>query len=148
MKKVVITLLPLFLFFSFPVYAVPYNVDIELLRRFNEGNLALEGFPWGSIDWEEKMVIVKGIGMVPEKYETEAQAKLLARRAAVLIAQRNALFLLYQLNYPLPKGYKSVKIKGVVGGGYVTEENFDGKFYRIVLKIPLKELLEYSVEVQ
>ncbi|MCS7232710.1 MAG: hypothetical protein NZ900_01200 [Synergistetes bacterium] len=148
MKKVVITLLPLFLFFSFPVYAVPYNVDIELLRRFNEGNLALEGFPWGSIDWEEKMVIVKGIGMVPEKYETEAQAKLLARRAAVLIAQRNALFLLYQLNYPLPKGYKSVKIKGVVGGGYVTEEIFDGKFYRIVLKIPLKELLEYSVEVQ
>lgn len=143
-----LTLLLLLLCFSFPVYAVPYNVDLELLRKFNENNLALLGFPWGSIDWEEKMVVVKGMGIIPEKYETEAQAKLLARRAAILIAQRNALFLLYQLNYPLPKGYKTVKIKGVVGGGYVAEESFDGKFYRIVLKIPLKELLEYSVEVQ
>lgn len=133
---------------SFPVYAIPYNVDIELVRKFNENNLALQGFPWGSIDWEGKVVIVRGIGMVPEKYDSEAQAKLLARRAAILIAQRNALFLLYQLNYPLPPGYKTVKIKGVVGGGYIAEESFDGKFYRLTLKIPFKELLEYSVEVQ
>jgi len=143
-----LTLLLVLLLFSFPVYAIPYNVDLELVRKFNENNVALQGFPWGSIDWEEKVAVVKGIGMIPEKYDTEAQAKLLARRAAILTAQRNALFLLYQLNYPIPKGYKSVRIKGVVGGGYIDEESFDGKFYRITLRIPLKDLLEYSVEIQ
>lgn len=131
-----------------PAFAIPYNVDLELLRKFNENNLALQGFPWGNIDWEEKVVTVKGIGRVPDTYESEAQAKLLARRGAILIAQRNALFLLYQLNYPIPKNYNTVRVKGVVGGGYLVEENFDGKVYTVVLKIPLKELLEYSVEIQ
>ncbi|GEM_PF-1861531 len=138
----------LILTFSLPVFAIPYNVDLSLLRKFNEDNLALQGFPWGSINWEENVVIVKGIGRVPESYESEAQARLLARRGAILVAQRNALFLLYQLNYPLPKNYNTVKIKGVVGGGYIVEESFDGKVYTVVLKIPLKELLEYSVEIQ
>ncbi len=131
-----------------PAFGVPYNVDISLLKKANENNIALEGFPWGRIDWEEKAVIVEGMGKVPKSYETEGQAKLLARRAALIDAERNALLLMYQLNYPIPKNYSTVKIKGIVGGGYVIDESFDGKTYKIVLKIPLKELLEYSVEIQ
>ncbi len=131
-----------------PAFGVPYNVDISLLKKANENNMALEGFPWGRIDWEEKVVIVEGRGKVPKSYETEGQAKLLARRAALIDAERNALLLMYQLNYPIPKNYSTVKIKGIVGGGYVVDEGFDGRTYRIVLKIPLKELLEYSVEIQ
>lgn len=131
-----------------PVFGIPYKVDISLLKKANENNIALEGFPWGKIDWEERAVIVEGMGKIPKSYESKAQAKLLARRAALIDAERNALLLLYQLNYPIPKNYTTVKIKGIVGGGYVVNESFDGRTYKIVLKIPLKELLEYSVEIQ
>ncbi|MCD6362592.1 MAG: hypothetical protein J7M13_01110 [Synergistetes bacterium] len=131
-----------------PVFGIPYKVDISLLKKANKNNIALEGFPWGKIDWEERAVIVEGMGKIPKSYESKAQAKLLARRAALIDAERNALLLLYQLNYPIPKNYTTVKIKGIVGGGYVVNESFDGRTYKIVLKIPLKELLEYSVEIQ
>ena len=150
-----------------PVFGIPYKVDISLLKKANKNNIALEGFPWGKIDWEERAVKEEGMGTIPKddqssvlandkaamgkipkSYESKAQAKLLARRAALIDAERNALLLLYQLNYPIPKNYTTVKIKGIVGGGYVVNESFDGRTYKIVLKIPLKELLEYSVEIQ
>ena len=58
-----------------------------------------------------------GKGKIPEFSKTHAQAKILARRGAIVDLQRNLLL----------KTHSGSIIKGVV----ITSENWDGKIYTV-----------------
>jgi hypothetical protein len=50
-----------------------------------------EPLPGGSVDWTAKVVRAKGTGVLDPGNPNKAQARLLAERAAVVVAQRNLL---------------------------------------------------------
>ncbi|MEM5854370.1 MAG: hypothetical protein ABIM76_07280 [candidate division WOR-3 bacterium] len=52
----------------------------------------IESLPTGNIDWTNKVIRAKGQGVIDTvNFPNKAQAKLIARRAAIAIAQRNLL---------------------------------------------------------
>jgi len=51
----------------------------------------LESFPEGEVDWSGNTVRATGIGVIDPQNPNTAQARLMAERAAVVVAQRNLL---------------------------------------------------------
>lgn len=57
-----------------------------------------EQVPGGSVDWSTKKVRARGTGVVDPGAENVAQARLMAERAAVVVAQRNLLEIVKGVN--------------------------------------------------
>lgn len=66
-----------------------------------------------------------GKGKIPAISKTPAQAKILARRGAILDLQRNLLL-------KTRSGYShSGNVYGIIKGIVITNENWDGKIYTV-----------------
>jgi hypothetical protein len=63
------------------VLAVPAAYGDSIVQQFADGN----------VDWSRMIVTAKGIGAPPANAANIAQARAMARRAAIVVAQRNLL---------------------------------------------------------
>lgn len=93
---------------------------------------------------EVEMVTADGFGTLPVG-RPAAQAKLMARRAAVVDGQRNLLETIYHLsvdsnttveNSVLTSDVIQTKVSGILSGARVVSEEFDGGIYHVVMAIP------------
>lgn len=93
---------------------------------------------------EVEMVTADGFGTLPVG-RPAAQAKLMARRAAVVDGQRNLLETIYHLsvdsnttveNSVLISDVIQTKVSGILSGARVVSEEFDGGIYHVVMAVP------------
>lgn len=93
---------------------------------------------------EVEMVTADGFGTLPVG-RPAAQAKLMARRAAVVDGQRNLLETIYHLsvdsnttveNSVLTSDVIQTKVSGILSGARVVSEEFDGGIYHVVMAVP------------
>lgn len=93
---------------------------------------------------EVEMVTADGFGTLPVG-RPAAQAKLMARRAAVVDGQRNLLETIYHLsvdsnttveNTVLTSDVIQTKVSGILSGARVVSEEFDGGIYHVVMAVP------------
>lgn len=93
---------------------------------------------------EVEMVTADGFGTLPVG-RPAAQAKLMARRAAVVDGQRNLLETIYHLsvdsnttveNSVLTSDVIQTKVSGILTGARVVSEEFDGGIYHVVMAVP------------
>lgn len=93
---------------------------------------------------EVEMVTADGFGTLPVG-RPAAQAKLMARRAAVVDGQRNLLESIYHLsvdsnttveNSVLTSDVIQTKVSGILSGARVVSEEFDGGIYHVVMAVP------------
>lgn len=93
---------------------------------------------------EVEMVTADGFGTLPVG-RPAAQAKLMARRAAVVDGQRNLLETIYHLsvdsnttveNSVLTSDVIQTKVSGILSGACVVSEEFDGGIYHVVMAVP------------
>ena len=85
---------------------------------------------------KENRAVASGVGRIRED---TAQARLLARRAALLDARRNLLALrrkLFDGPYSAPAG-----LSGYVGAHKIYGERTEGSLYFLEVEVPLDELL-------
>ena len=87
----------------------------------------------GTIDWERGVITVRGEGAAPERIQGEAQSKLLARRAAEVIAYRNALQVIEKVridskteveDYVVKSDRVEAEVSGYVRGGRVVDTEY------------------------
>lgn len=93
---------------------------------------------------EVEMVTADGFGTLPVG-RPAAQAKLMARRAAVVDGQRNLLETIYHLsvdsnttveNSVLTSDVIQTKMSGILSGARVISEEFDSGIYHVVMAVP------------
>lgn len=93
---------------------------------------------------EVEMVTADGFGTLPVG-RPATQAKLMARRAAVVDGQRNLLESIYHLsvdsnttveNSVLTSDVIQTKVSGILSGARVVSEEFDGGIYHVVMAVP------------
>ena len=93
---------------------------------------------------EVEMLTADGFGTLPVG-RPAAQAKLMARRAAVVDGQRNLLESIYHLsvdsnttveNSVLTSDVIQTKVSGILSGARVVSEEFDGGIYHVVMAVP------------
>ena len=93
---------------------------------------------------EVEMVTADGFGTLPVG-RPAAQAKLMARRAAVVDGQRNLLETIYHLsvdsnttveNSVLTSDVIQTKMSGILSGARVVSEEFDSGIYHVVMAVP------------
>ncbi len=115
--------------------------QIHRLWQLNGSVQGIQEFPHGYINWEEKEAIV--YGKAPLRAES-SQHKLLALKAAKMIAQRNLLYLLQEIKYGKDVSIKKEKISGVValGNMYYYQQN---NTFIVKIIIPIKRLIEECV---
>jgi hypothetical protein len=63
----------------------------SVLPPLSSAKPATEPLPGGAIDWTDKVARAKGTGVLDPGNTNKAQARLMAERAAVVVAQRNLL---------------------------------------------------------
>ena len=102
----------------------------------------VQEFQFGMVDWESRTVAVVGRS-TPEA--TTPAGKLLAKRQAVADAQRNLLYLLYELRYGLPERLSSIKVEGQVVMGHIDRQGEEDHRYVVEVSLPLHRLLEECV---
>lgn len=88
---------------------------------------------------QDNALAVQGLGYPPIKTQSAAQARMMAKRAAIIDAYRNALLSGGGANYNEDNFY--VGISGFVKDMTITEEEYlnDGGM-RITIKVPLKSI--------
>jgi hypothetical protein len=102
---------------------------------------------WGIRDDSEgETVIIKGIGYPPIKAESIAQARLMARRAAVIDAYRNALSMAGRERYE--DGYFFSSLNGFVKGMTIIDEEYlkDGGV-QITAEVPFENITVLSKNI-
>ncbi len=115
------------------------------MRKIWVNNGAVEGeqvFHFGVVDWISNTVFVEGSSPL---MGTTPQEKLLAGRRAVVQAQKNLLYLLYELRYGLPRRIASIEVEGEVVMGHVDRRGVRNGAYVVEVALPLRRLLEECV---
>ena len=116
--------------------------EIKTIWRSNGAVEGVQEFQFGLVDWESRTVAVVGRS-TPEA--TTPAGKLLAKRQAVADAQRNLLYLLYELRYGLPERLSSIKVEGQVVMGHIDRQGEEDHRYVVEVSLPLHRLLEECV---
>lgn len=73
-----------------PVAPIEFKMPERLPRMAEPGDV-MEPVPGGEVDWSSKTVRARGSGVVDPGAKNKTQARLMAERAAVVVAQRNLL---------------------------------------------------------
>lgn len=102
-----------------------------------------------TIDWGTRELTAVGQAVPPSNAETEGQKRLLARRGAILDAQRNLLETLSNVNVTSDSTMVNLmandvvrsQVEGLIQGAIVTNEAWDGDIgiYTVEMLIPLYE---------
>mgnify|MGYP006278135587 CR=1 FL=1 len=96
-------------------------------------------------DWEKSVVRAKGYGVAADHIKNKAQAKILAREAAITMAQRRLLEVIKGVNINSTQTVKNAQIQsdvikkrlsGVIKGAMIVEEKQPAKgTYMVVLEV-------------
>jgi len=98
------------------------------------------------IDWGVGELSAIGRGLPPSNAETAGQRQLLARRAAVLDAQRNLLETLSRVHVTsdttmvnaMANDVVRSRVEGAVQGAVITNEEWDGEIFTVTMAIDLR----------
>jgi len=116
--------------------------EIRTIWRANGAVPGVQEFQFGVVDWESRTAAVTGRSS-PEA--STPSGRLLAKRQAVADAQRNLLYLLYELRYGLPERISSIEVEGHVVMGHIDYQGEEGSRYVVEVSLPLHRLLEECV---
>jgi hypothetical protein len=110
-------------------------------------NKLLEPDEVAEINWPEGVVRARGYGVAPEGIQSEAQAAMLAREAALTVAQRRLLARIREIPISADQTVVSLqseqreiinKIKQIVSGAEILEEEqIDEKAYKVIMEVDL-----------
>ena len=119
--------------------------------------ITLPGGQEATIDWGTRELTAVGQAVPPSNAETEGQKRLLARRGAILDAQRNLLETLSNVNVTSDSTMVNLmasdvvrsQVEGLIQGAIVTNEAWDGdvEIYTVEMLIPLYEPPDESGDV-
>ena len=111
--------------------------------------ITLPGGQEATIDWGTRELTAVGQAVPPSNAETEGQKRLLARRGAILDAQRNLLETLSSVNVTSDSTMVNLmasdvvrsQVEGLIQGAIVSHEAWDGdvEIYTVEMTIPLYE---------
>jgi len=132
-----------------PVEIVPEEVvDFEQLIEVSQP--VIQSRPNGSVNWSEQYVEAKGSAVIDyERFPNAAQAKAMATRGAVVVAQRNLLEILQGVNVVsettvkdmmIQSDYIYTRVDGIVKGARQVGEALekDGMI-EVTMQVPLYE---------
>ncbi|UCG77887.1 MAG: hypothetical protein JSV21_09985 [Nitrospirota bacterium] len=114
----------------------------------------VEEFPNGTINWQDGFLISYGVGEWPSDKEGK-EAELLARRAAVIDAQANALEMINGIRVDAEEQLKGLlskdkelfyRIEGIVRSASIESEEAN-RPYRVNIKVPLTGIKGLGVEI-
>ncbi len=101
----------------------------------------------GWINWERQMIKAVGHGVLPGDVESQAQAKLMARQAAIADAYRNMASVTkgvritgqtYVKNFMTESDEVRLKVEGFIRGAeIVSEKQLEDCSYEVILQAPL-----------
>ncbi len=116
--------------------------EIRTIWRSNGAVQGVQEFQFGVVDWESRTVAVAGRS---SPAAPTPSGKLLAKRQATADAQRNLLYLLYELRYGLPDRISSIEVEGRVVMGHIDHQGEEEDRYVVEVSLPLHRLLEECV---
>ncbi|MDU2063332.1 MAG: LPP20 family lipoprotein [Sporomusaceae bacterium] len=101
----------------------------------------------GAIDWRQGLIQVKGFGVAPSQYASMAQAKIMARRAAIVDAYRNLAETIRGvqvdaestvLNYQTANDTVRVRVSALIQGARILKEQpMENGGYQVIMAINL-----------
>lgn len=115
--------------------------ELLTIWRANGAVQGVQEFQFGVVDWEGRTVAVTGASPLG----SGSQGRLLAKRQAVADAQRNLLYLLYELRYGLPERLASIAVEGHVVMGHIDRQGEEADRYVVEVSMPLQRFLEECV---
>ncbi|MCD6419805.1 MAG: hypothetical protein J7L41_03725 [Synergistetes bacterium] len=127
---------------------VAYGLTVDELEQLNWDNNFLQKFSWGKIDWNDKLLYVLGRAPLSQYSTSSAQSKLLAKRAAIVDARRNALLVLYALKYGVPSNAVSITLSGKIVREHLLKGWVQDSYYYVRVAIPLKKIILYCVKIK
>jgi hypothetical protein len=100
------------------------------------------------IDWSAGQLTATGLAVAPSNVETEAQGQVLARRGAILDAQRMLVEVIGGVRLDaettminaMANDVVRSSVEGLVQGAIVKEEQWDGQIYTMTLELPLERV--------
>ncbi len=108
-------------------------------------NGAFEGeqvFQFGTVDWIGQSVFVEGASPL---MSVTSQGRLLARKRALVQAQKKLLYLLYEVRYGLPERVAAIEVEGHVVMGHVDRQGVEKGQYVVEVTLPLARLLKECI---
>lgn len=108
--------------------------------------VVVEKFPEGKADWTYGYIQAIGKAVYPSG-KPRAQARLLARRGAIMDAQRNLLEIVAGVRVSAESEMRDfivmsdivrTRIEGIIKGAHVVQEQDLGDSYQVVMRIPMK----------
>ncbi len=128
---------------------VAYALTVDELQQLNWDNDFLQKFSWGKVDWDSKLLYVLGRAPLSQYGgSSSGQSKLLARRAAIVDARRNALLVLYNLKYGVPSNAVSITVSGKIVREHLLKGWIQDDYYYVRVAIPLKKIILYCVKIK
>lgn len=125
------------------------------LVQAHQQTITLPNGQQATIDWGEGMLIATGQAVPPSNATTVGQKQLLARRGAILDAQRNLLETLAGIQVTsdttmvnlMANDVVRSQVEGWVQGGIVTRQQWDveSEIYTVHMEIPLEQAREVIV---
>lgn len=103
----------------------------------------------GTINWETRYIISKGISVANTLDATNSsQRKLLARRGAIVDAQRNLMEIIKGVKIDttttvsdhLVEDIIRTNVKGTLKSAEIIDESWDGKLYKITMQVPMGKI--------
>ncbi|MEM0337927.1 MAG: hypothetical protein QW683_08440 [Candidatus Caldarchaeum sp.] len=109
----------------------------------------------GTVNWSVGYIEAKGEGAFPRDAESPGQARLMAKRAAILDAQRNLVETLSGVrltaetvvkNFLVQSDVIQTRVQGYIQGAVVVKEQQRGDSYEVVLRMPLNGVAATAIE--
>lgn len=108
--------------------------------------VVVEKFPEGKVDWTYGYVQAVGEAVYPSG-KSRAQARLLARRSAIMDAQRDLLEILAGVrvsaestmrDFEVASDIVRTRVEGIVKGAQIVEEKDLGDSFQVTIRIPMR----------
>ncbi|MFQ5685231.1 MAG: hypothetical protein ACE5GV_01090 [Candidatus Scalindua sp.] len=102
----------------------------------------------GTINWETRYITSKGIASVPSSSTTPSRRKLLARRGAIVDAQRSMLEIINGVRIDSATTVSDrmvnetigAEVKGTLKNYEIIDEKWDGEVYEVTMQVPMGKI--------